>query len=68
MSCNFLKLYLNKTQLLICGKARFLTAFQPFIQFLKSSIHLDSDPASCVKLLSVFIDETFFVINPCDPH
>ena len=58
MSCNFLKLNLNKTQLLVCGKAGFLTEFQPCIQSLKSSIHLDSDPASCVKLLGVFIDET----------
>ena len=58
MSCNFLKLDINKTQLLVCGKARFLTAFQPCIQSLKSSIHLDSDPDSCVKLLGVFINET----------
>ena len=58
MSFDFLKLNLNKTQLLVCGKARFLTAFQPCIQSLKSSIYLDSDPASCVKLLGMFIDET----------
>ena len=58
MSCNFLKLNLNKTQLLICGKARFLAAFQPCIQSLKSNIHLDSDPTSCVKLLGLFIEET----------
>ena len=31
MSCNFLKLNMNKTQLLVCGKARFLTAFQPCV-------------------------------------
>ena len=31
MSYNFLKLNINKTQLLVCGKARFLTAFQPCI-------------------------------------
>ena len=59
MSCNFLKLNLNKTQLLVCGKARFLIVFQPSIQSLKSSIHLDLDPASCVKLLGVFIDEVW---------
>ena len=58
MSCNFLKLNINKTSLLVCGKARFLTAFQSCIQSLKSIIHLDSDPASCIKLLDVFIDET----------
>ena len=58
MSCNFLKFNLNKTQLLVCSKARFLTAFQPCIQSLKSSIHLNSDPAFCIKLLGVFIDET----------
>ena len=58
MSCNFLKLIINKTPLSVCGKARFFTAFQPRIQSLKSSIHLDSDPASCVKLLGVFIDDT----------
>ena len=40
---------MNKTQLLVCAKATFLTAFQP-------CIHLDR--ASCVKLLGVFIDET----------
>ena len=51
MSCNFLKLNLNKTQLLVCGKATLLAAFQPCIQSLKSSIYLNSDPASCVKLL-----------------
>ena len=62
MSCNFLKLNLSKTQLLVCGKARYLTAFQPYIQCLKSSIDLDSDPASCVKLQGVFIDETLFLI------
>ena len=45
-------------QLLVCDKARFLTVFQPYIQSLKSNIHLNSDPASCVKLLGVFIDET----------
>ena len=58
MSCNFLKLNLNKTQLLVRGKARFLTVFQPCIQSLKSSIHLDSNYPSCVKLLGVFIDKT----------
>ena len=31
MSCNFLKLNINKTPLLVCGKARFLTAFQSCI-------------------------------------
>ena len=60
MACNFLKLNLNEMQLLVCGKARFLTAFQPCIQSLKNSIHLDSDPASCVKLLGVFIDKTLY--------
>ena len=58
MSCNFLKLYINKTQLLVRGKAKFLTTFQPCTQSLKSNIHLDSDPTSCVKLLGVFINET----------
>ena len=58
MSCTVLKLNMNKTQLLVCVKARFLTAFQPRIQSLKSSIHLDSDPASCVKLLGVFTEKT----------
>ena len=62
MSCNFLKLSLNKTRLLVCGKARFLTAFQQCIQSLKSIIHLNSDPASYVTLLGVFIDENYLLI------
>ena len=43
MSKNFLKLNVNKTQLLICGKKQLLDTYQPHILNLKKSLNIDTD-------------------------
>ena len=43
MSKNFLKLNVNKTQLLVCGKKRLLDTYQPHILNLKNSLNIDTD-------------------------
>ena len=59
MSKNFLKLDVNKTQLLVCKKKRLLDTYQPHILNLKNTlnIHVDTDLLSKAKLLGVVLDQ-----------
>ena len=58
MSKNFLKLNVNKTQLLICGKKRLLDTYQPNILNLKNSLNIDTDLLPKAKLLGVVLDQS----------
>ena len=58
MSKNFLKLNVNKTQLLVCRKKRLLDTFQPNILNLKNSLNLDTDLLPKAKLLGVVLDQS----------
>ena len=55
---NFLKLNLNKTQLLVCGKKRLLNIGQTNISNLKNCLQIDSNLLPSAKLLGVFLDES----------
>ena len=58
MSKNFLKLNVNKTQLLVCGKKRLLDTYQPNILNLKNSLNIDTDLLPKAKLLGVVLDQS----------
>ena len=54
----FLKLNLNKTQLLICGKKRLFNIHQTNICNLKNCMQIDSNLLPSAKLLGVFLDQS----------
>ena len=58
MSKNFLKLNVNKTQLLVVyGKKQLLDTYQPYILNLKNSLNIDTDLSPKAKLLGVVSDQ-----------
>ena len=58
MSKNFLKLNVNKTQLLVYGKKRLPDTYQPHILNLKNSLNIDTDLLPKAKLLGVVLDQS----------
>ena len=53
MTENFLKLNINKSQLLICGKPRLFKVYQTQVVQLKAAFHIDCNLLETSKILEV---------------
>ena len=58
MSQNMLKLNLDKTQLLVCGKKRLLHLYQVDIDHFNTDLQINCSLMTSAKLLGVFLDQT----------
>ena len=58
MSHNFLKLNLDKTQLLICGKKSLLKLYQVDIESINIDFQIDCSLMTSAKLLGVYLEQT----------
>ena len=56
MNENFLKLNIDKSQLLMCGKTRLIKVYQSQVMQLKSALHINCDPMETSKILGVLLD------------
>ena len=57
MSQNLLKLNLDKTQLLVCGKKRLLKLYQVEIENMYIDLQIDSSLMTSAKLLGVYLEQ-----------
>ena len=58
MSQNLLKLNLDKSQLLVCGKKRLLKLYQVDIENINIDLQIDCSLMTSAKLLSVYLEQT----------
>ena len=69
MSQNFLKLNLDKTQALVCGKKRLLKLYQVDIENINIDLQIDCSLMTSAKLLGVYFEQTLslehMVIETC---
>jgi len=50
MSENFLKLNMDKSQILICGKQKLINDYRPQIECLNNELQIASSVASCAEI------------------
>ena len=58
MSQNLLKLNLDKTQLLVCGKKRLLKLYQVDIENINIALQIDCSLMTSAKLLGEYLEQT----------
>ena len=56
MNVNFLKLSMNKSQLLMCGKKRIINLYQSQMADLNTALQISSDVVQTFEGLSVVLD------------
>jgi len=62
MSEHFLKLNMDKSQLLVCGKQKLINDYKSSIECLNNELQIASSVVSCAKILSVHFRFRFFYV------